>query len=425
MYRTSRCSGSSAKSTWKSAWTPNSVASRNTISTCARASLSLYGQPPTRSAPSRSARSSSASVPGICKMPSWAKAQSCSSIAGRYSSRSGTSASRALSSTMGSTSTWLRIAVVPWLTAMSSTARARARMSSTVKRRLARPVTRIASSSVPSTPGARSDRSALSRWIWASTSPDVTARAPHSTSRCVARPLRVPSSAFTPSRQPMSVARPSASRQSRKSRSNAVTGPVTVRVRVQCALEACRRNPALEPAPVALPFQAHDAAEAGCLEVAGRDEDLLALEPLDERAPRLARQLRVHVRARDPVRLLELHRGMGGIAENEGPFSAGGDQDAHVARRVPGRRHRGQLGRDAVLAVHQLDEPELLERPDACGCIGKARGLHVRPMTCLPVHGAHPVPRFGKRGHVRARRGREIPADVVAVEMGHDHHVHL
>src|SRR5258708_3773822 len=89
----------------------------------------------------------------------------------------------------------------------------------------------------------------------------------------------------------------------------------------------------LEPAPVALPFQTDDAAEAGRLEVAGRDEDLLALEPLDERPPRLARQLRVHVRARDPVGLLELHRRVRGVAPDEFPLAAGGDQDAHGARR--------------------------------------------------------------------------------------------
>ena len=154
------------------------------MSIWAWASVSLYGQPPMRSAPLRSARSRRASVPGERRMPSCAKAQSWRSMAGAYSRLSAVSASRPLSPTMGSISTWLRMAVVPARTAWSRTRRARAPMSSTVKPRLASAVTRSASATVPSIEGARSERSALSRWICASTSPGVRTRPPQSTARC-------------------------------------------------------------------------------------------------------------------------------------------------------------------------------------------------------------------------------------------------
>jgi len=175
-----RCSGSSEKSTWKSASTSNARASRKTISTCLAASVSLYGQPPTRSAPIWSARRSSPSVPAALRMPSCANAQSCRSIAGAYSALSGSSASMPMSPTIGSTSTCVRIAVVPAATARSRTRRARAWMSLAVKCRFASPTSRIASATDAAPSGIRSERSALSRWTWASTSPGVTTRPPTS-----------------------------------------------------------------------------------------------------------------------------------------------------------------------------------------------------------------------------------------------------
>src|SRR5687768_2500919 len=66
-----------------------------------------------------------------------------------------------------------------------------------------------------------------------------------------------------------------------------------------------------DPSPVAATVETNDATEAGSLEVAGGHEDLLALESLDEGAARLAREVRIHVRARDPVRLLDLDRTVG------------------------------------------------------------------------------------------------------------------
>ena len=150
------------------------------------------------SAPRRRASARSASVPGACRIPSWAKAQSWRSSAGAYSALSGRSASSPRSPTIGSTSTWLRIAVVPWRTAMSRTARARVRMSSTVNRRLASPVMRMASWSVPSTLGVRSLNRALSRWMCDSTRPGVTARPSQRSIRSAGRPEGFPMAAIRP-----------------------------------------------------------------------------------------------------------------------------------------------------------------------------------------------------------------------------------
>src|SRR5437016_2704787 len=181
----------------------------------------------------------------------------------------------------------------------------------------------------------------------------------------------------------------------------------------------------LESAPVPAPLQPHDPAEAGRLEVAGGDQDLLALQALDQRAPRLAREVGIHVGPRDPVGLLDLHRVVRGVAEHERALAARGDQDAHVARRVARRGHGRDTARDAVLAVHELHEAEVGGRPHAARCVRIARGLDVRRVTGLPVLRAHPVPRLRKRRHPAAAGVGEVPADVIAVQVGHHDHVDL
>src|SRR5436309_5380693 len=98
------------------------------------------------------------------------------SMAGAYSRLSAGIASMPASPTIGSTSTCARIAVVPAGTARSSTRRALCAMSSTVKPRFARPVSRMASAAAPADPDTRSVKSALSRWMCASTRPGVTSR---------------------------------------------------------------------------------------------------------------------------------------------------------------------------------------------------------------------------------------------------------
>src|SRR5688572_4971174 len=96
--------------------------------------------------------------------------------------------------------------------------------------------------------------------------------------------------------------------------------------------EAHLEHGILHSAPVAAAVETNDATEAGGLEVAGGHEDLLALESVDEGAARLAREVRIHVRSRDPVRLLDLHRTVVGVAQDERAVAARCDQDAHVPR---------------------------------------------------------------------------------------------
>src|SRR3989442_13428280 len=181
----------------------------------------------------------------------------------------------------------------------------------------------------------------------------------------------------------------------------------------------------LESAPVPPALQAHDPAEAGRLEVSGRDHDLLGPQPVQQRAPRLPRELGIHVGARDPVRLLQLHRAVGGVAQHERALAARGDEDRHVARRVAGRRHRRQRAREARLARHGLDESEGCERAHARPRVGKAQGLHVGRVARVPVLRADPVARLRERRHPAAAGVGEVPADVVAMQMRHHDHVHL
>src|SRR5260370_828917 len=106
----------------------------------------------------------------------------------------------------------------------------------------------------------------------------------------------------------------------------------------------------LESAPVPAPFQPYDPAEAGRLEVAGGDQDLLALQALDQRAPRLAREGGIHVGPRDPVGLLDLHplvpvqvSGAGPPAGAGGPVGRGrgGGAGRSVRRRAGNGGARG------------------------------------------------------------------------------------
>ena len=180
-----------------------------------------------------------------------------------------------------------------------------------------------------------------------------------------------------------------------------------------------------ESLPVTAPLQAHDLSKAGRLEVSRRHDDLFALQPFHQGPSSLARQLRVHVGPRHPVRLVHLGRAVRGIAQDKCPFPLRGDQDAHVAGGVAGRWQRRQLPGDAVLAPHELHQPELGQRPDAGGGIGKALGLDPRLMADFPVLRAHPVASIRKGRHVLVSLDQEVPADMVAVQVSQHHHVHL
>ena len=110
-----------------------------------------------------------------------------------------------------------------------------------------------------------------------------------------------------------------------------------LRVEIDAELHAPRPQSLCQ---YAAPFEADDAPEAGRLEVPGGDQDLLALEAVEEGAARLAGEVRIHVGARDPVGILHLHRAVGGIAQDERALALRGDEKAHVAGRVARRRHR-------------------------------------------------------------------------------------
>src|SRR5258706_5349594 len=361
----------------------------------------------------RRASRSRASVPGIWRMPSWANAQSCRSIAGAYSRRRGPIASKPMRPTIGSTSTWLRIAVVPWRTARSSTRRARSAMSSRVKPRLAAPVTRIASLTVPSRLGARAPSRALSRWMWESTSPGVTTCPSHAISRAAARPASAPISTMRPARQPMSATRPSGSRPSRSSRSSGTLFRRADSVRLQLPVQVAA-------------LDAEALGGAGHVPLVGtqRDEDegpLEGLARLLERALAQAvvgRRLGVRwpergrevlgaddvARAHDDEPLdhvAQLAHVAGPVVRQEvgerldrdglGPLAVlrreerdeVGDQQREVFPALPQRRH---LDRDDVQAVVEI----LAERAgrDALGqvLVGGSQHPHVHPQGVLAAH---------------------------------------
>src|SRR6478735_9703154 len=156
------------------------------------------------------ARRISPRVPGAFSIPSWGKATICRSIRPAYSRRSSASTSTPRVPTIGSTSGWARIRVVPCAMAASSTRRARSAIPSWSKSALRRPVTAMAPASVPSGLGSSESRWALSRCRWVSTKPGSTSR-----------PARLrpssPSAGAPPVAGTMSVMRPSARVRSTRS----------------------------------------------------------------------------------------------------------------------------------------------------------------------------------------------------------------
>ncbi len=108
---------------------------------------------------------------------------------------------------MVSTSTWLRIAVVPAITAARMTSPARARTSSTLAARLTRCEIEIASASVPDRFGPTSEPvRTLSRWMCGCTKAGKTRRPPTSSAGPC---MPVPISAMRSPAIPMSTRAPS------------------------------------------------------------------------------------------------------------------------------------------------------------------------------------------------------------------------
>src|SRR5262249_31385407 len=146
-----------------------------------------------------------------------------------------------------------------------------------------------------------------------------------------------------------------------------------------------RRLARLEPLPVATPLEPYDPSVARRLEVPGRDQDLLALQADDDRLASLPREIGIQTGAPEPVQQQQLHRSVRRYAEHERTLALRGDEDAHVAGRVAGCRHRGQLARQALLAAHELAQAEIGQRPHALRRVDPARGLKTGVVARIPV----------------------------------------
>ena len=83
-------------------------------------SLSVYGAAPTTEPPFPSASTMSSSVPGLLSSPSCGKMQISTSMAHLYSSTRGSTPSRPRRPMTGSTSSWVRMWVVPFRMHFSS-----------------------------------------------------------------------------------------------------------------------------------------------------------------------------------------------------------------------------------------------------------------------------------------------------------------
>ena len=170
---------SSAKSTCMSTSRLRFWASSKTLSMWLLVSSqlsSLYGQPPTTSAPRASACSINCWTPDVFSQPSWGNATICRSSRSRYSSLSSSAVSTPIRPWIGSTSGCARTNTVPFFTAMSSTCRERSRTSCFSCLDFRMPVRRMASSSVPKRGGSRRCRNAFSRWRCGSTKPGSATR---------------------------------------------------------------------------------------------------------------------------------------------------------------------------------------------------------------------------------------------------------
>ncbi len=161
---------------------PNSLAISKTMSMCLFGSGSRAGIPPTASAPASIALLRSSSAPPTSVSPSWGKATIWMSTRAKHSSFTLSRALSPVRPTMGSTSTWVLMVVVPLAAAISATLIALPATEATVNPFFTLPMISIASPRVPDTFGASLERRALSRCMWASTNPGEVSLPPASIS---------------------------------------------------------------------------------------------------------------------------------------------------------------------------------------------------------------------------------------------------
>jgi hypothetical protein len=189
----------------------NRWASPNTVSRCPFGSRSIAdgSSPPTTSAPARSASSMSPTVPGRHSRPHWGKATISTSTMPAKRSRVASTPSTLLTPTCGSTSTWLRMCVVPaatdWTTWRADWTQASS-PSSCLRRRSLAIVSAIRG---PPEWGCQGwPRKLLSRWACASTNPGrAMAPAPFSRESPAASSPR-PTEAIRPARISKSTSAP-------------------------------------------------------------------------------------------------------------------------------------------------------------------------------------------------------------------------
>ena len=134
------------------------------------------------------------------------------------------------------------------------------------------------------------------------------------------------------------------------------------------------------------------------------------------------RRLRVRVEDRRPIRMGHLAGMVGHVAGDHRALAARFDHHADVAGRVPGGRRQADLRRDAVVQLDQLGQARLEDRLDA---VAEDRLLLLVALGApvLELALADQVTGLGEGRDPLAVLEHGVPAHVVDVQVGADHHV--
>src|SRR5215470_9014731 len=176
-----------------------------------------------------------------------------------------------------------------------------------------------------------------------------------------------------------------------------------------------------EPEAVAL---AHDPAEGGRRKVRGADQHVTLAVALEEPAPGGRGLLRIEVGPGHPLGLQTLDRRVDQVAGDHRLGASGGHVHAHVVGRVSGCRLEPYLVAQPEVVLDHLGAAGLDDGDHAVLDL-VLRRLLVQGGPVGPLLLGHHVLGVGERRHPAPVLEARVPSDVVGVEVGAQHVVHL
>src|SRR5882724_9281926 len=160
----------------------------------------------------------------------------------------------------------------------------------------------------------------------------------------------------------------------------------------------------LQPSlPVATSLQAYEPPMPRVGKVAGDQERILRLGPLNHLLPRLHCLGRIHIEGKHPVRLSHLRRIGRDVPNDQGPLAPGDNGQPHGARGMAWCRDRGDLTGQRLFSRQEFKDTQGLQGAESLLPERKWEvPLHRWRLKRLPVGLVCEIARQGKGGLRRA-----------------------